>query len=125
MFKVLDRNDQTNNQYDNDEIILLDNSSLACSIIRHKKRDMTMFRRLGEELEMLTSELDSFQIPPTILPHGAKYYQTQSSSNATINNGSLGGIRMDLRKSAGRSLLHRNDNHTMMKRQARKQKVRK
>ena len=27
MFKVLDRNDQTNNQYDNDEIILLDNSS--------------------------------------------------------------------------------------------------
>ena len=94
---------------------------LACSIIRHKKRDMTMFRRLGEELEMLTSELDSFQIPPTILPHGAKYYQTQSSSNATINNASLGGIRMDLRKSAGRSLLHRNDNHTMMKRQARKQ----
>ena len=27
MFKVMDRNDQTNNQYDNDEIILLDNSS--------------------------------------------------------------------------------------------------
>ena len=35
---------------------------LACSVLRHKKRDMAMFRRLSEELE-LTSSIDQFEIP--------------------------------------------------------------
>ena len=71
---------------------------LACSIIRHKKRDIIMFRHLGEELEVLTAELDSFQIPPTILPHGPQYFQSQHRHSNHLND-----IRTSLRNNAGRS----------------------
>ena len=57
-----------------------------------------MFRRLGEELEVLTAELDSFQIPPTILPNGTQYYQSHLRHSNKLND-----IGTSLRNSAGRS----------------------
>ena len=73
---------------------------LACSVLRHKKRDMAMFRRLSEELGILTSSIDQFEIPPVILPHNMPYY-THMYANP------LPEIKSNLRKSAGRSMLKR------------------
>ena len=74
---------------------------LACSVLRHKKRDMAMFRRLSEELGILTSSIDQFEIP-VILPHNMPYYTHCIPGNFTSQE-----IKSNLRKSAGRSMLMR------------------
>lgn len=76
---------------------------LACSVLRHKRRDMSMFRRLSEELGILTSSIDQFEIPPAMLPHYAPY----THSNL------LPEIKSSLRKGAGRSMFGRNNNMKM------------
>ena len=78
---------------------------LACSVLRHKKRDMAMFRRLSEELGILTSSIDQFEIPPVILSHNMPYY-THMYANP------LPEIKSNLRKKAGRSMLRRDNKQT-------------